>query len=221
MKSLFVILMVLMPVFAKAEPVLGNLRGNGGFLIHCQNSPVLTLDYYEAQVNLGLKIRPFEPSVGTEFTKVNLFLQKLIGYDPELAQTLSKWLSTFYDEIEWSSFAEENMTHDLGINLASKSVHDCRLQQLVIQWSSSESLPWQGRYQVNESLWRQLEVDQRVVLILHELIYRYVLENRNYTVNSTAVRSFVSGTLLAIQTDVPPTIFEFQFAKRAFLFSPL
>lgn len=153
----------------------GNDKGSGGDGIVCFDeqggiSSVKLLDFYGDNNNPFL--RPYFGETPLRvLDKVNYALIRLLDVGDTRANNYLSWASTFINESEFVDELPE--IYDYGIH----TVHlpeNCRIEQLAIQ--RVPVTVGQPRYQISRKLWNHLDDDNRAGLIVHELIYRGLLE---------------------------------------------
>lgn len=164
----------------------GNGAGNGGNVVVCQNrvadEDLELLDFYEARVFRGIDQDP-SLSTGSSLDIVRSVLDRLARISPQRAERLIAQASTF---------AEDSLYLPLGTHLEEipDSEHlgfpdNCRIKQLVTQ--RTPQFPEDKRYFINTDLWKKLDERNKAGAILHELLYREVLDRFDVT-NSVGVR---------------------------------
>lgn len=193
-------------VVSFAMPLLISLQsqaigrvGNGGNIIVCidplsnecygSGKHVGTFyDTYEADVRY--KIKPLsmhsaalEPKVAMEYA---FKLIELIGkYDREMHVDLSRYLHLFYDEANFIEGMQLLPIPDTGISFIP---YDSELRQLVVQ--REPIAPQDKRYVISLDLWEMMSKADQAHAILHEVLYRYALEQKHEVESSEYVRYF-------------------------------
>lgn len=126
------ILIIVGAVFVSNSVLAGVEVGNGGDAIVCRDKqgkikgrPEL-LDYYEARVNFGWKIK----ESGTREQILNRFLERI--------ESINSYNKTEYRERANQFFSEANLLNDIELVDIPDSNHttlprDCKVEQLVIQ----------------------------------------------------------------------------------------
>jgi hypothetical protein len=167
--------------------LLGNEVGNGGDVVICPSADGLSiavLDYFEARKMMPQL--PLDLVGGNAAELIDRALTRLERVDPIRAKRYRD------HAIELLSGSDSYFLSGLELRDINDSGYvplgDCKIQQAVIQRE-----PWHPldrRFTFDGDLWSRLPVGDQAGLILHEVIYREVLELGQR--NSTSVRQLVA-----------------------------
>ncbi len=171
----------------------GDYVGNGGDVIVCENSKVPSpssielLDLFEARTIYGKKINMPKHLSLDETLKI---LTDRLGYfDPYLSQFFKGNIDQFMSE---TVFVKGVVLTDIPDSKHIALAQNCRLEQIAIQ--RTPRFPGEKRYTISKNLWDQLDSLNQAALILHEVLYRQVLESNIESpdkIDSEAVRYLV------------------------------
>lgn len=154
---------------------------NGGYTVQCLNSPIKALEIAEAEAQ-NIQIR-YAPS-RTYLAKSKDLITRIGLVDPAKEKKYLTWLSQWKSQIKWVSALDQYGPNDQGhIELPGAN---CRLRVGVVQ--VNETRFGVQEHWINPSVWHNLNEDQKAALVLHELVYRDLLEE-NPNANSSYVRS--------------------------------
>lgn len=172
-KKLLVYLFLCSP-FAQA----GNSFGNGGHSVVCRNSDgtiqsAEALDLFEMQNVYKQTLSPI-PTVGIIGQDVVLYLDRFRPYSPIRAKTYENFSLAFENEMELTP-TPLGLVEDYGDAVLPIG---CMLEQTIVQWDYKESDEKKHRYLVNEEIWKNLSIDSKHALVLHEIIYRELIDYR-------------------------------------------
>ncbi len=169
----------------------GNDKGNGGFVISCENKQLLqTLDLFEAY-DRDLKVIQF-PETHTEIDIALEIAGRLRNISPERAASYSRQIRTFYynskvvdDSMDFSDVA------DIGFVYKPQG---CEFIPTIIQKRSFVDTG--VSFFINGKIWSKLSRLDKAALIMHEIVY---LEFQHPV--SALTRSFV-GILFSVQAEI-------------------
>lgn len=176
-KALVFVFLILSGIDAKVYAG-GFVKGNGGNVIHCpKDNKIFALDYYEQQVRFNL-----HPD------------QRLLSeanFIPHVIERIKK-ISTKFSQLTIIS-AEEILNNVIFVTNSDLGTiddtypyfipRDCQVKQAAFQ---------RDRYvYVDQRIWNSLGLEQRNVLIAHEIIYRSFIKVAPIK-NSEPVRVFNS-----------------------------
>lgn len=176
-KALVFIFLILGGIEAKVYAG-GFVKGNGGNVIHCpKDNKILALDYYEQQVRFNL--HPDQR------------LLSAVNFIPQIIEKIKK-ISTKFSQITIIS-AEEILNNVIFVTNSELGTiddtypyfipRDCLVKQAAFQ---------RDRYlYIDQRIWNSLSLEQRNVLIAHEIIYRSFIKLAPIK-NSEPVRIFNS-----------------------------
>lgn len=176
MKYLFYVLML------ASRALAGGEAGNGGDVIIYKDGRVEVLDHYEAK-----KYGTVDLPGATVQEKVFNALERLKtgGYScPEKMEQFKLWFSTFEkDARRLKNITLLDIPDSQHILLPAKS----EIHQIVVQ--IFPKAPWEKRYIINQDLYERLDDDNKATIILHELIFRTVVDGYASTSNSISSRN--------------------------------
>lgn len=208
---LLFILHIFTPTFA------GHEVGNAAHAVVCRDAQQTitraeSLDLFEAKELHGLILSPV-PRPGVLSRDVQAYLARFNPYSPLRGLTYSQFAKDFLSESQYT---------DAPIRLI-KDYEDavlptgCALEQVVLQHHFRKALQQKWRYQINEEIWYALSHFDRIAVILHEVIYRELIDHKekvahNRDLNSKNVRLLV-GNIMAdslkdIKTDAVKNFIE-------------
>ena len=158
--------------------------GNGADGIECESSYNLLandsfgfLDFYELQKQ-NLKVRAFEES--NPFSIAKRVIDEIKKLDKVRHEIYSQYLDEFESETLFLTNAHLPDIPDNGpLELPGE---DCKLVQIVQQLpeklmlSHKGGTSGQGRYNIDNHYWKKLSRVQKAGVIIHEIVYREVLE---------------------------------------------
>ncbi|AFY03316.1 hypothetical protein [Bdellovibrio bacteriovorus] len=158
-------------------------RGNAGFALFCTGKAPIVLDLYEVSTrDLGSIL--YSKAV-TPVDKAVDLATRLEQVDPARARQYREGAKDFMASAQFVNDLGIRQTPDLGLVTVPK---DCTLEQVVFQ--RNPSILNKARYVVNANLWNQLDADNQAALILHEVIYREVINSTANELFSERVRLF-------------------------------
>ncbi len=163
--------------------------GNGGDGVVCRDAhkkiiSVQLLDFYEAKTQRGIQ----HDLGGTHLSpidKVFVALDRLKRLSPLRAQIYREQAKKFFDETLMLSGVQ---LVDIPDSQHIQVPNGCTIEQLAIQREPQQ--PEDKRFTINADLWNLLDSDNKAGLILHEIIYREALSERQS--NSISTRYFNS-----------------------------
>jgi hypothetical protein len=151
----------------------GGEVGNGGEVVACRKSDgtllsVEVLDSFEGRV-----LNQMSPSLGDSSlsmdAKINLAIATIHDRNPTRAELYTKWKNNFFDGV---TFTNEKLepTPDVDPSILPKG---CAIEQIAIQNknTSKEVFEHGPIVVINKILWDFMSVEQRAILVLHEIIY--------------------------------------------------
>ncbi len=148
--------------------------GNGGDAVVCRNQDqsiksVELLDYYEARVEKGLKINL---NVNDSVEKnVKTLIERISIKDNQPKQFLNVYMKAFANEVK---FLPNTELVDIPDSHHMTFPSNCRVEQLAIQ--KQPVYPQDPRYTINQDLWEKMDSANQAGLIMHELLYRRLIE---------------------------------------------
>lgn len=183
MKSLN-FLCVLVGFFASSVSFANNWydRGNGGFTVVCPDSSVV-LDLFETDVNGIVRVR--YSSELTALAKAQDIVARLKSLDPAREALYQTWLQEFFSEASFVKNAKFAPVNDLGLVALPAN---CALKQVVFQ--RNPSVLNSSRYLIDSELWNSIDENQKAALMIHEIIYREVINGSSFETSSERVRQF-------------------------------
>tara|TARA_Y100000768_G_scaffold81870_1_gene58313 strand:- start:10960 stop:12543 length:1584 start_codon:yes stop_codon:yes gene_type:complete len=155
-------------------------EGNGGDAIVCQladnkGQRVELLDYYQAFDRGYIKELDLAPAKGDFDSKVRGALKRLASYDSVRASRYLDWYEDFFSKDNFSWEEKLGPVDDSGSSSYEKN---CLQVQAAIQ--EKPLFPQDKRYKIAKPIWDKMDADHKAGLILHELIYRDVLEIKEH-----------------------------------------
>jgi hypothetical protein len=182
MKPLFLNLVALLLMQSASA---GDVKGNGGGALLCPGKPLEILDFYEVQQKGLGKVNFGEAQ--TQQQMVDVYLARLAKYSPARSALYRNWAESFLNEAVFLDQIPLDDIDDIGVTLPK----NCQWFQIINQ--NPLLLPPGKRYLIHRDLWLQLNLQQQVGLIFHELIYR-----QSGSQNSTGLRH-LNGLIAADQ----------------------
>ncbi|MBV2169341.1 MAG: hypothetical protein KUL82_11610 [Bdellovibrio sp.] len=181
MRSLLFIFSFHVSCFAFAG---GDWVGNGGNIVQCgAGARMQLLDYYETEMR-GLNIDLGNETV-TYIDKVQYVLKRLSKINPGRAEKYRVWAHQFLQEIQWIDDSNIRPIKDIGPVILPEG---CELIQTVSQYPDEQIPPGGKRYAISQKVWNHLSEEDKAGLVLHELIYREAILNKQ--ISSLKVRFF-------------------------------
>jgi hypothetical protein len=172
----------------------GSSVGNGGDVVVCRDSQqtilsVELLDFYEARVLRNLKL---------DLGSANLTTEQKLEYVTARWDRLDQNFVTYEVRYDGREFLKD-AKYLSGVKLTDvpDSQHiaipaNCSIEQVAIQ--KTPDFPEESIFTVNKDLWDRMNADNQAGLVLHEVIYRYMLSHRKST---TTISSSVATRYLA------------------------
>ena len=168
----------------------GDHIGNGGDGVVCRDdlqkiTSIELLDFYEGRV-----LRKLTPKIDTKMTyqkNIETIFKYLSFYDTRVVDIIEPWYQKFLQEAQFVRDVELVDVPDSSHLFIPKN---CRIEQLAIQ--VEPQFPGDRRYIINKDLWEAMDTVSQAGLIIHELLYRKVIEENKAVKNSIAVRYFTS-----------------------------
>ncbi|AHZ85510.1 hypothetical protein Bb109J_c3477 [Bdellovibrio bacteriovorus] len=158
-------------------------RGNAGFALFCAGQAPIVLDLYEVSTR-ELGVVKFSKA-DTAVDKAVDLASRLNSVDPARARQYKDSALDFMASAQFVTDLGIRKTPDLGLVTVPA---ECTLEQVVFQ--RNPSILNKARYVVNANLWNQLDADNQAALILHEAIYREVINSTANELFSERVRIF-------------------------------
>lgn len=159
----------------------GDWVGNGGNLIECADGRLQLLDYYEGNQGRGISV---DLGDGDSFQDhIEVVLTRLEKLSPSRALKYKMWYGNFLIDADFFSDGKFVQIPDTGPIVVPNS---CDIRQIAAQRPDSEIMPGDRRYLIDLRLWERISEKDKAGLILHELIYREAIEEKQVT--STRVR---------------------------------
>lgn len=189
-------LLFLICLFYSINADAGFRRGNGGFILICQQPQSQSyhlLDLFEGESRYGFQMA-FSDS-GDEFQRAQAIIDRLLKLNPTRHSLYSRWLQDFPAETRFLEGLNIISAPDIGVTFIPDH---CTPKQLIVQVEPLSQ--YDKRYTVDQRLWRSLDVNHRAAAILHELIYREAIsmENQhNSSEPSRLLNAYLHSTALA------------------------
>lgn len=175
----------------------GDFIGNGGDVVVCQeiNDNELSttyelLDFYEMRELDGYEIK-IDPNA-TYDEALEVLISRLGLYDQFTQDEIRKLSEDFMSE---ARFPEDVVLVDIPDSQHIALKKGCHLEQVAIQ--IQPEFPGEKRYTVSKDLWDRMSPIDQAGLVMHEVIFNKVIENktnRNESINSRSTR-FLTGVL--------------------------
>ncbi len=187
---------LILAIFISTKTFSGTGRtvGNGGDVLYCKDikETLTVLDWYEGQ-----ELRNFHLSLGESTLsleeKINLVLSRLVRLSPIRAQRYKEHVSAFFDDVKW---IKDGTLVDIPDSDHVVIPTNCKILQIANQ--STPVFKTDKRYLIDFSLWNNLDNNQKVALIFHEVIYREALELGH--INSISTR-LLNSLLLSLEIE--------------------
>lgn len=167
-----VILIVLSSLISWTTAFAGDTKGNGGDFVVCDTGEAVRtvelLDYYESR-----NILHWSMTTTTATTPVARALELLDHLDaaaPEKANEYRQDVATFMDN---ATFIADSVLPDIHDSQHVFVGEGCKLMQAAIQ--RQPRTPSERRYTIAKDLWDRAAVIDQAGLILHEVIYKDLL----------------------------------------------
>jgi hypothetical protein len=158
----------------------GFTKGNGGNILSCTDSKSRVLDYFELtqlhQFQFALELT----NNSTFFENIELRMQILDKISPNLSLGFKALKEQLLNTI---IFVDAEKLGEIDDVFAVIIPNNCQIHQAVIQRNK--------RIIVSQPLFNDLSFDQQNILILHEIIYAYFLDQKKLN-DSRPVRAFVA-----------------------------
>lgn len=173
--------------------------GNGGNIIVClkPGSGVCYgrdqyegafYDTYEADVRYKMQPLSMHPAAIAPKMAMDYALKLIEAikkYDLEMYGRLSFFLNNFYNEANFVEGMQLLPIPDTGISFIP---HHSELRQLVVQ--REPIAPQDKRYVISLDLWNMMSKADQAHAMLHEVFYRYALEQKRNVESSEYIRYF-------------------------------
>ena len=187
-------------------PVLVSLQlhaigrvGNGGNIVVCLkpgSGECYGRGFYEGafydtfEADVRYKIKPLsmyadaaDPASAADYALK--LLQPILKYDTEMAKVLSSYVKSFYAEANFVAGIQLMPIPDTGISFIP---YHSELRQLVVQREPIAAAD--KRYVISKDLWSLMSNADQAHAILHEVFYRYALEQKHEVESSEYIRYF-------------------------------
>lgn len=192
---IFPVLVSLLPLESQA---IGRV-GNGGNIIVCLKPASgecygrdlqegAFYDTYEADIRY--KIKPLSmypaaaaPKVAMEYALK--LIEPILKYDKEMYARISFFLRDFYNEANFVEGMQLMPIPDTGISFIP---YHSELRQLVVQ--REPIAPQDKRYVISLDLWEMMSKADQAHAMLHEVFYKYALEQKHEVESSEYIRYF-------------------------------
>jgi hypothetical protein len=178
----------------------GDQVGNGGKSVVCRDQTgsiesIEILDFYEGRELYGRVPRFQSPNPKEAIPAALLPLKEL---DPDRYGRYQNYLSDFFSNTKFIS-SPLMITNDSEEIIAPPE--GCEIEQLIIQ--ISPRFPQDRRYNINRELWEALDAQNRIGIILHEIIYYEALaQSHRNSVSPRYLTSLIaSGELSTLTTE--------------------
>lgn len=173
--------------------------GNGGNVIVClkpgsgecygrDKHEAAFYDTFEAEIRY--KIKPLsmyyyvvDPSSAADYAA--RLLQPIFKYDKEMANVLNSYIASFYADANFVAGIQLMPIPDTGISFIP---YHSELRQLVVQREPISALD--KRYVISKDLWDLMSNADQAHAMLHEVMYRYALEQKHEVESSEYIRYF-------------------------------
>ena len=181
--------------------------GNGGDALVCHDSPdygnqVILLDSHEAHKRkLTINLNNPTVAVATHRSMVNVALARLMKKDVATAGKLYTYAMEMVNDLEMKALYPDARSKVLYIGndvvgAINDSLHvtipiGCVLKQLVSQKTPKYKLDF--RYEVNKSIWDQMDMVEQSMTILHEAWYRIMIENDDKIEHNSYGARYING----------------------------
>ncbi len=156
----------------------GNERGNGGDVVVCRNdngeiSSVELLDYYEGRILRGHVLIPGNNSSIDELSA--LLVSMIKQHSRSLAAYLKEGIENFNNN---SSFLEDTVLPDISDSEHLIVPNGCSVEQIAVQIHDDYKFPGDNKYLIDKKLWDAVTDFNKFGLILHELIYKLAIDQK-------------------------------------------
>ena len=167
----------------------GNERGNGGDVVVCKDTQgkitsSTILDVYEAK-----EMRGFDLDLGSSdlsmIKKWEFLFNRVATISPTFSKSLEAEVALFNQE---AKFVDNIILNDIPDSDHLYIPKDCQILQIAIQ--RTPEFPNDRRFVISNDLWKLLDNDNKIALILHEVIYKIAIKNEQ--MNSKNSRYFNS-----------------------------
>ena len=124
--------------------------------------------YLALDIASNKEYRDLEPKTddltGDDLQRAQQLVERLRWLDPQTTDLYLKWLN------EWAGdrILEENLYDDIDDSANFAEGFECEKIQVIIQEVENEDV----RYLISAPIWRQMDVNHRAFMIVHEVIYR-------------------------------------------------
>ncbi len=176
-------------------PAMAGTVGNGGDVVICkvgQQTTYTILDQYESEYARDIYYEFPEAQTWQEIVKYVIDV-RLAKYSSARAAQYNEWLSAFDSDMRFTRerevLSEILDSYEIGIE------EHCERKQIAIQMDLIFGNKF--RYVIDAPLWNKLDIQQKAILVLHEIILREARADGQ--TNSLATRYFTSYLLAKIQ----------------------
>jgi hypothetical protein len=190
-----------LPFFVALAHADGERGGNGGNAVVCRDSlghikSARLLDLYEGEKMLDAK---FIKTSAHQETLLNI-LEQTKKYQKDFGALLSSEALKILESIEKpksESAPFVKMTDD-PLSGVTDSFHltlpsDCKIEQAAIRLSDEQSLALKGiKYAFQEQIWKALDEESKVGLVLHEAIYK-IMNQKTSLLTRALVRTLLDS----------------------------
>jgi hypothetical protein len=178
----------------------GHELGNAAHAVVCRDSrnritSSQSLDLFEAKEIQGLVISPV-PNAGALSHAVQSYLLRFTPYSHLRSFSYSLFAKNFISESQFTALPI-NLINDYADAAIPQG---CVIEQVVLQKHFREATTLNWRYQINEEIWYSLSDEDRVAVILHEVIYRELIDHKEKLqhqkeLNSQKIRLLVGNIM--------------------------
>lgn len=190
MKSVLFILTFFILTTAQAGETIGFDRGNGGDAVICQNTAgetkVSLLDWFELTPQQTVSSVFLKSSSTVQL--VNLMLDRVAQRYPIYGLYMRSRATDLLYILRFVNMNLKDVNDEGHVDLPA----NCTLHQLALNARHVDSLANRGiDYYINISLYEQLPPLQQAMLMMHELVYRLLLDFNPETNTSEEARALV------------------------------
>lgn len=205
--KLFTLMAVLL--FVSPSAYAGHEVGNAAHAVVCRDAqqaitrPPESLDLFEAKAIHGMTLVPVSQP-GYLSRDVQAYLARLSPLTPLRGLAWAQFAKTFEAERKFTDQPLQ-VVKDYADAALPK---DCAIEQVVSQSNFRDALKQGWRYRVNEELWYALPHVDRVAVVVHEVIYRELIDHKekhqhNREIDSKKVRLLVANIVADLIKTLP------------------
>ena len=192
--------LTLILLFSQAHAYAGNLVGNGGLLVKCDNfidRSHQLLDFFEANDSQTVDGDLLSQGAN-EYEITRAVINRLSRIDRVRASRYLYWATTFSREVD---FLETPLQRTMDAGLVPELPQDCEIVQGAVQKKSV--VEGESRYLINLPAWETSPIMDRAGLIIHELVVRDALAQGFDTTEGVRryVRFLFSRDLLVVNNE--------------------